>query len=102
MHDATYVYGIAQQVVQRPPTVAYPTLLSAAARDPNLANDVRPPQLCLQGRDRTELKVLLEYVSDRLGFSIVDDELTVLDVVTERQVAALPHTLALGGCDLVA
>src|SRR5262245_7183519 len=102
MGDAADIEGIAQQVVERPPTVAYPTLLPAAARDPSLANNVLPPQVGLQGRDRAALKVSLEDILDCLGFSFVNDELPVLEVVTERQVAAHPHPLALGGSDLVA
>ena len=34
--------------------------------------------------------------------SRIDDELAVLDVIAERRLAAHPHALLLGGCDLVA
>ena len=101
MGDAADVDRIAQQVIQGPPAVAQPASSLAAARRPDLADNPALPEVSLKGRDRSKLCMLLEQIPDRFRFGFVDDELAVLDVVAQWQVAAHPHALALGRCDLV-
>jgi len=67
-----------------------------------LAGNALGVELLLEGADGAQGDVDLEDVFDRLGFLLVDDEGSILDVVAQRWNAAHPHALALGGGDLVA
>src|SRR3954469_603155 len=74
-----------------------PELNRAPSRD-----DAALPQLALQRRERSELKVTLEDQPHRRGLIVPDHELALPHLISERHDAADPDALAFGGRDLVA
>src|SRR5712664_3470050 len=91
MGDAAHVDRVAQQVVQSAPAVAQPTPPLAAARRPDLADNHTALEVSVKSSDSPELYIPLEQTHHRLRFGFVNDELPVLHVVSQRQVAAHPH-----------
>ena len=67
-----------------------------------LAPDACSVEFHLQSPYRFEPKVASVNIVDRSSLGLVDDELAVFRVVTERHRATHPHALLLGGGDLVA
>ena len=59
-------------------------------------------QVLDQRRHRAELDEAAENRADPLRLRLIDDELAILDVVTERRRAAHPHPLIPGSGELVA
>jgi hypothetical protein len=68
----------------------------------HLGNDAAVAQIGQQRPDAADLEIAPEDGSDPLGRVLVDDELLVPALIAERDIAADPDTLALGGRDLVA
>src|SRR5258707_2079858 len=101
MGDASDIDRIAQQVVQCAPAIAQPSPPLATARRPDLADNPVQFEVGLESANSPELDIPLEQIPDRLCFGFIDDKLPVLDVVAQRQVAARPHALALGGRELL-
>jgi hypothetical protein len=56
----------------------------------------------LQLRDTTQLKIEMEESNYDPRVVRIHDQLSFLDVITERHRASHPHALALGGSNLVA
>ena len=68
----------------------------------HLADDSPVAEIGQQRPDAAELEIAPEDRSDPLGVLLMDDELLVPAIIAERDIAADPDTLALGGRDLVA
>src|SRR5258708_5257694 len=67
-----------------------------------LAPNATPVEIRPQLRNAAEGEVLPEDQADAVGLLVIDHELAILDVVTERDGAAHPHALAARGRKLVA
>ena len=77
--------------------------MAAAAREgADLRHDVSAGEFLGEGPDRAAFEVKPEHGADRLGLLGYDDQLLVHGGVAERDRAADPQPLALGGRDLVA
>jgi hypothetical protein len=74
----------------------------AVRQGPPLAPNSFGIKFCLQGAHRFELNISLEDMADCESLLFIDDQLPVLNVVTERRQATHPHALLLGSGDLVA
>jgi hypothetical protein len=61
----------------------------------------RRSKFASQEPDGTEFEITFIEVFHRRGFSPVDYQLAIANVITQRRNAAHPHSLALGGGDLV-
>src|SRR5947209_4265473 len=57
--------------------------------------------MSLQPRDAAKLEVQTVYLTNLVGFLWFNDQPSVLERISERYDPAHPHTLALGGGDLV-
>jgi hypothetical protein len=55
-----------------------------------------------QRRQRSEREIAVEYVPDRLGLGVIDQQLFVRNAVAERHHPADPHPLLFGSGNLVA
>src|ERR1700736_1488473 len=67
-----------------------------------LAPDATLVKICPQFRGTADGEVLSEDQADAVGFLLVDDKLSILDVIAERYGTAHPHALASRGRELVA
>src|SRR6202030_3978999 len=52
--------------------------------------------------DTAKFQVTLIDVPDRVGFSRIDDQPTLANLISKGRHTPHPHALALGGCDFVA
>src|SRR2546429_8372889 len=69
---------------------------------PALGDDALSVEILNQLPEALQLEISPEYVSDRFGLALVDDELLVLGIIARRHGAPGPFALAPGRCDLVA
>src|SRR5690606_1987547 len=67
-----------------------------------LADDAEPVKLVPQHSGGPQVRIAPEDHTHSLGFDLVDAQLAILDVIAKWNIAAHPHALGLGGCDLVA
>src|SRR5271154_1646667 len=65
-------------------------------------NDPARLEIAHQEPNSPEFEVALEYVPYGSSFLLIDDQLSLVNVVSQRARASHPHSLALGGRDLVA
>src|SRR5271170_3719811 len=65
-------------------------------------NDPARLQIPHQKPNAPEFEIMLEYVPYGSSFLLVDDQLSLVNVVSQRARASHPHSLALGAGDLVA
>src|SRR3954470_3635174 len=93
---------VAQHVRERAVAERYAPDGPARAQGPHSRHDTGRPQLALQRREGSELKVALEHQPHRRGLILPDHELALPHLVSERHDAADPNALAFGGRDLVA
>jgi hypothetical protein len=67
-----------------------------------LADDAKLVQFVPERPDRTEFRIAPEDQANGLSLDLVHDQLAVLDVISQWDIAAHPHALGLGCRDLVA
>src|SRR5215210_5968263 len=92
---------VAQQMRERAVGQRHTPDGPARAQPAPSRDDAALPQLALQCRERSELKVALADEPHRRGLILPDHELALPHVVSERHDAADPNALAFGGGDLV-
>lgn len=66
-----------------------------------LADNADPVEFVAEQPDRSEFRIAPEDHAHRLGFGVIDDQLAVLNVIAERDIATHPHALSLGGGNFV-
>ena len=99
--DFAEVNRVRQHLVQSPARKLPASRSHAVFRHPDFGDDPAALQIAPQEPDGTEFEISLIDVFHRRGFSRIDYQLVIADVVAERNRAAHPHSLALGGGDLV-
>src|SRR5208337_4242440 len=102
VNDLAPIDSVLEHQVERASGKALAAGELSARSLPSLAHDAGPLELRLQQRDRAELGVAPEDRPDARRLRRVDDQLAILDIVAERDVAAHPHALGLRRGDLVA
>ncbi len=102
MHDLAAIEAILQHVIERSPHHGLASIGPTIRRGAALAEDTRRIEVLLEQSHRAQVLVAAEDVADGLGLGLVDDQLSVFHVITERWIAAHPHALLLGGGNLVA
>jgi hypothetical protein len=102
VHDVAPVDPVLQHQVEG----AAGEMLAAGERSAGsftaLAHNTQPVELGLEQRDRPQFRIAPEDHPDGRRIRLIHDQFAVLDVVTERNVAAHPHALLLRRGDLVA
>src|SRR6202521_3881861 len=102
MNDLAPIDAVLEEMVERPAAERAPAEFSAGGQYALLVPNPTLVEVCPQFRDAAQGKVLLEDQADAVRLLLVDHELAVLDLVTERNGAAHPHALAPRGRELVA
>src|SRR5215831_4911754 len=103
MGNLAAVNAILEHKIKRSPADwAAAAVFCAVASNTTLAHDTAGRKLLLEIANRLEHQISLEDVDHDLGFILIDDQLAIFDVVSERRHTTHPHTLLLGGRDLVA
>ena len=75
---------------------------TAVGRHASLAHEAAGRQVVSQGAHRPEFEIAPKDRPHGRRFRLVDDELALLHVISERRLSAHPHALLLRGGDLVA
>src|ERR1019366_4718370 len=92
---------VRQQPVQSPAGKMAASRSHAVFRHPDFGDDLAALQIAPQEPDGTEFEISLIDVFHRRGFGPIDHQLVIADVIAQRRHPAHPHSLALGGGDLV-
>src|SRR5688572_12137693 len=101
MHDLAQIGAVLQKVGQWSDREGNAAPRGATRERPLLRPDAPRSEIADQGRQALELEIAPEDEADGLRFSLVDDELAILNPVAERQRAAHPQPLLLRCRDLV-
>ena len=99
--DLAAINVIAQDRVEMTDAERQPTAGYFGFRCVKLGPKLQSVDLRLDLADGTQLHIEPKYCRDDLGFLLVDDQLAVLEVVTQGDIAAHPHAPLLGGRELV-
>src|ERR1039458_8436822 len=99
--DFAQVDRVRQHLVQSPARKLPASRSHAAFRHPDFGDDLAALQIASQEPYGTELEISLIDVFHRRGFGPIDYQPAIADVVAQRRHPAHPHSLALGGGDLV-
>src|ERR1017187_4571655 len=99
--DFAEVDRVRQHLVQSPARKLAASRSHTVFRHPDFGDDLAALQIVSQEPDGTEFEISLIDVFHRRGFSRVDHQLVIADVIAHRRHPAHPHSLALGGGDLV-
>src|SRR5438045_1519559 len=92
MSNLAAVNAILEHEIKRSPGDWAPAAVDGAVRpNPALAHDTVGRKLLLEITNRLECQVSLEDFGNDLGFILIDDQLAIFDVVSERRHAAHPH-----------
>ena len=100
--DVAAIEAVPQDQVERAAADRLATPAPARSADPALAGDTAREEFLLQQPHRAELGIAAENAPHLFRLGLDDDELAVLDGVTERRHTAHPHPLFLRSGDFVA
>src|SRR5208282_4154072 len=95
--DFTYVNRVGQQLVQCSTREPAPSRLDAVARDADFRLYPSLLQFLAQLPDAPQFQVAFIDVPDGFGFSRINDQPPLANVIAERRHASHPHAFALGG-----
>jgi hypothetical protein len=95
MPDLAEVDRISQQRVQRTARKWIASRAPAILRDATLGDDSVPIEGLFQQPDAAQFEVSFIKVANQFRFLRINDELVIADIITERTVAAHPHTFLL-------
>src|SRR5271170_468955 len=95
------VNRVRQQLVQSAARKLPASRAHAVYRHPDFGDDLATLQIAFKEPDGTEFEISLIDVFHRRGFGPIDYQPAIADLVAERWHPAHPHSLALGGGDLV-
>lgn len=101
MVDLTEVDAILQKIGEGAVGEGDAALVLGDLRIAPLGDNAPAVELGDQFAERPDLEIQLENLPDRLGFSLVDDQLLVPGIVTERNGATRPFSLLARGSNLV-
>src|SRR5208337_2497663 len=99
--DFAEVNRVRQHLVKSPARKLLASRSHAVLRHPDFGDDLAALQIAAQEPDGTEFEISLIYVFHRRGFGPIDYQPALADVIAQRRHPAHPHSLALGGGDLV-
>src|ERR1019366_7163748 len=88
-------------LVQSPARKLPTTRADTVFRHPDFGDDLAALQIASQEPDRTEIEISPIDVFHRRGFGPINYQSAIADVVAQWRHPAHPHSLALGGGDLV-
>src|SRR5208337_544961 len=99
--DFAEVDRVRQHLVQSTARKLPASRSHAVFRHPDFGDDPAALQIAPQEPDGTEFEISFINIFHRRGFRRVDHQLVIADVIAQRRHTAHPHSLALGGGDLV-
>jgi hypothetical protein len=99
--DFAEIDRVRQHLVQSPARKLPASRSHAFFRHPDFGDDPATLQIVSQEPDGTECQISLMDVFHRRGFGAIDHQSAIADVVSQWRHPAHPHSLALGGGDLV-
>ncbi len=92
---------VLQEVIKPPPGEGAVPDFFARPVGLSLGPDIQAIKFCFELPDIIEAEIELEDLLDLGSLKLIDDELLIAHVIAQRDWATHPHTLLLGGRDLV-